>query len=105
MSMRLKTTHAAAEERLMLLLNEGYTCLYSMEADYRAKCSAGEFNSSLALPEYTKAFQAWFSQVYQGLQEIFPSQLEWNHFRTEEERYGSGQPRNPWNPEPPVVPT
>jgi hypothetical protein len=83
-AVRLKVTHAAAEERLTLLVNEGYNCLYSMETDYGARSSAGQFKPELEIPRYNQAFDDWVDRVHWGLQELFPSELEWNYFRTQE---------------------
>lgn len=84
--MRLKISRAAAEERLTLLVNEGYRCLYAMEEDHGSKASSGQFNPDAEVPRYEAAFQQWGMHVRQGLAEVFPTDLEWNFFRTQEGR-------------------
>lgn len=84
--MRLTVSRAAAEERLTSLVNEGYRCLYEIEEDHGRKSSSSQFNPEADVPRYEAAFQQWAVHVRQVLAEIFPTELEWNYFRTQEGR-------------------
>jgi hypothetical protein len=83
-AMRLKISRAAAGEHLLQVINEGYHCLHGMEADYQTKAGMGEFNATQDVPRYERQFEQWTMRVWDVLDEIFPTDYEWNYFSTGE---------------------
>jgi hypothetical protein len=84
--MRLKTSRPAAEKRLLQIINEGYTCLRAVEADYERKAGMGEYNAVRDIPLYQRQFEQWTMRVWDVLDGIFPTDQEWNYVSTEETR-------------------
>ena len=80
--MRLRITRNAAEEKLILLLNEGYKLKDRISQDYTQKIHAGTFAEDHDIPQYRAAVQSWVANVQAGLQAIFPTSLESSFFVT-----------------------
>lgn len=78
--MRLKVSHASAEERLTVRLNEGYELRQSLQADYNARQTAGTFDTATDMERYDKKASEWTTSVYRDLIDIFPTDLEGNFF-------------------------
>jgi hypothetical protein len=78
--MRLKTSRAGADERLLLLLNAGYELRQILWKDYSQHGDAGSFNPDIDNKRYAAMADAWANEVLRELNAIFPSQVEANAF-------------------------
>jgi len=79
-TMRLKKSKAAANEEIIALLNEGYKLLNWMRSDYRGKKAANTFDSVKDNDLYAAEMNQWGQKVFDGLNSIFPTELEGNRF-------------------------
>lgn len=78
--MRLKKSRNAADEEVILLLNEGYQLLNGLKADYNQKRKSGTFNATVDHQRYADAVDKWGRDVTAALNSIFPTELESNQF-------------------------
>ena len=74
--MRLKVSRNAAEERLVVLLTEGYQLRLALNHDYRGRVAGNVFNKLVDIQRYREAFIEWATKIELGLKEIFPTDLE-----------------------------
>jgi hypothetical protein len=77
--MRLKISRAASEERLVGVLNTGYSLLQELREDY-ARVRGDPENRPAAVAGYNDRLNAWGAEVFASLDDIFPTELEWNKF-------------------------
>jgi hypothetical protein len=78
--MKLKISKNAAQERLTLLLTEGYALQATWWKDHKAKMNATTFDSERDVGEYRDSLRRWCDGVQQALVAIFPSFLELHRF-------------------------
>jgi hypothetical protein len=82
--LRLLVSRASAEEKIIDLLNEGYTLRQELWADYDERRSAGSFEPVSDNQRYHALADQWVNKVIQILGEIFPTPLELNYFCSRE---------------------
>jgi hypothetical protein len=78
--MRLKKSKNAAEEELVMLINESYQILNFLYEDLHQKSENGTFDSERDYQLYESMFVEWRNKVYSGLDSIFPTSLEVHTF-------------------------
>lgn len=78
--MRLKKSKNAAEEELVMLINEGYEIVNFMNGDYQDKLDNGTFDSEQDNQLYRSMFVEWRDKAISVLESIFPTRLEANSF-------------------------
>jgi hypothetical protein len=78
--MRLKIHVAAANEELIVLINEGYDIISAIRADYQQRKEKGTYDDKKDLDEIVTPGNAWLNKVIESLGRIFPTQLETNLF-------------------------
>lgn len=87
--MRLKKSKNAAEEELVMLINEGYEIVNFMNGDYQDKLDNGTFDSERDNQLYRSMFIEWRDKVLSILEAIFPTELEaHSFFRTRHYKVG-----------------
>jgi hypothetical protein len=77
---RLKVSRAAAEERLVMVINEGYAALQNVKNDHGQKTTDGTYDAAKDVKRYEALMNIWGSNVHDAIHEIFPTELEWNVF-------------------------
>lgn len=87
--MRLKKSRVAADEELLVLINEGYGVLNGIQADYREKRSHNDFKAEVDNARYEQAVDEWGARVVYSLNGIFPTELEANSFLHPPKRFGT----------------
>lgn len=78
--MRLKCSSASARERLVLLVNEGYSVLNEVRDKYQKAKTAGTYDDQRDPKVYGSEFETWAQKVVEDLVAIFPTELEANKF-------------------------
>lgn len=74
--MRLRTHFAAANEELIMLVNEGYDAISTMVADYQRRKEIGTYDDKKDVEELVAPVNSWADKVVESLERIFPTQLE-----------------------------
>ena len=87
--MRLNISKAAANEEIIALLNEGYKLLSRMRSDYREKKTGNTFDSAKDNGLYAAEMNKWGQKVFDGLNSIFPTELEGNRFLEAPSHFGT----------------
>jgi hypothetical protein len=88
--MRLKVSHATANERLIALVNRGYAVLNAITVDYANRKAAGTYDKTTDKLRYEQMGQTWANdEVIPGLEAIFPTELEINRFSHPEIPFGA----------------
>jgi hypothetical protein len=77
--MRLKKSKTAAEEELILLMNEGHRILRIIREDYGRKTENRTFTPTDS-HQYRLGVRDWTKQAEQVINSIFPTELEANRF-------------------------
>jgi hypothetical protein len=76
--MRLKVARAAAREKIIMLITEGYGLYYGLEQDYNQRQASQSFDAVSDNERYEKAMVSWMNEnVQESLSAIFPTNLEW----------------------------
>lgn len=78
--MRLGTSRAAAEERLIARLNEGYQLRQRLWTDYNERRQSDSFDPNTDNQRYFGLTDDWANGVISDLKAIFPTTLEANYF-------------------------
>jgi hypothetical protein len=78
--MRLKKSKNAAEEELIMLINDGYQIINFMHGDYQGKLESGTFDSERDNQMYGDMFVEWRDKVCSVVDSIFPTSLEAHSF-------------------------
>lgn len=78
--MRLKISRNAAEERLTILLEQGYKNRSDIAREFETKTYTGSFSETIDLPYFRQIFTTWCTAVTNELNAIFPTQLEALYF-------------------------
>jgi hypothetical protein len=87
--MRLKIHTAAANDELVVLINEGYDAISTARARYMERKSSGMFDDSKHVSEVVEPINAWADRVVVALDRIFPTKLETNLFKNPESQFGA----------------
>lgn len=78
--MRLKKSKNAAEEELVMLINEAYEIVNFMNGDYQDKLDNKTFDSEQDNQLYRSMLIKWSNKVLSTLDSIFPTSIEANSF-------------------------
>jgi len=87
--MRLRTHFAAANEELIMLVNEGYDAISTMVADYQRRKEIGTYDDKKDVEELVAPVNSWADKVVESLERIFPTQLEISLFLDPEIPFGA----------------
>jgi hypothetical protein len=87
--MRLKIHTAAANDELVVLINEGYDAIATARGRYTERKSAGTFDDSKHVGEVVEPINTWADRVVAALDRIFPTKLETNLFSDPESQFGT----------------
>jgi len=87
--MRLRIHTAAANEELIALVNEGYSVLSAMQADYRHRKKQGTYDDTKDVDELLVPVNSWANKVVESLGWIFPTPLERHLFLDPEIPFGA----------------
>src|SRR5262245_52081658 len=79
--MRLKISRTAAEEHLIVCLNEGYELRHRLWSDYNQLRQSESFDADADNKRYLSLTNDWANSVLGELDAIFPTPLESNRFR------------------------
>lgn len=74
--MRMNYSHAHAEERLTLLLNEGYELLNQITADRDNKLNAGQWSMEEGMQVHRRIIDSWYTKLVNEIADIFPTPRE-----------------------------
>jgi hypothetical protein len=87
--MRLRIHAAAANDELVGLINEGYSVIAAIQAEYRRRKDAGAYVDDKNSAEIIAPMNEWVSKAAEALDRIFPTPLEKNLFVDPDIPFGS----------------
>jgi hypothetical protein len=86
---RLKVSMASANERLIMLINRGYTVLSKINQDYSVKKEQKNYTEDADNSLYSEQINQWAEEVVNELNQVFPTELESNLFLNPEIPFGA----------------
>lgn len=87
--MRLRIHFSAANDELVLLINEGYESINEAQEEYKKRKDAGSYNDKNDVPAIAEPVEKWASKVNSSLERIFPTPLEGNLFANPDIPFGA----------------
>lgn len=87
--MRLRIHFSAANDELVLLINEGYESINEAQEEYKKRKDAGSYNDQSDVSAIAEPVEKWASKVNSSLEQIFPTLLEGNLFANPDIPFGA----------------